>query len=254
MADNNNTSKKTGITILLDRSGSMQGMEGAVIEGINAFLKQQRDLPYPAELNMVRFDSGGYAPGGSSRIEEFRGFKDIKEVHDLQPFEFQPAGGTPLLDAFGYVITKLDSAIQERGFDKIIVVVYTDGGENTSTQYKKTKIKDMVTKRQNTDKWAFIFMGAGIDAYGDASELGIHVNNTVATNKSAKGYLDSSWAASASVGLMRGGMAMNSALNSMTDTYNAFDAAAKPEDVKLSVDVDVSVNNTTPPTGKGSNK
>jgi hypothetical protein len=95
----------------------------------------------------------------SSRIEEFRGFKDIKEVQDLQPFEFQPSGGTPLLDAFGYVITKLDSAIQERGFDKIIVVVYADGGENTSSQYKKPKIKDMVTKRQNTDKWAFIFMG-----------------------------------------------------------------------------------------------
>src|SRR3990167_6944268 len=91
---------KTMICLILDRSGSMHGRENDVIGGVNSFIEEQKKLPDPASIAFVRFDT--------EAIERFRAMGPLSEVQPLTLADYQPRGGTPLLDAVGTTIAKLD--------------------------------------------------------------------------------------------------------------------------------------------------
>lgn len=143
------------IVAVLDRSGSMVGKENDVIGGFNSFLAEQQKLKSKAKLTLVLFD-------------------DIYEVvHDSVPLEkvepltssvYYTRGCTALLDAVGKAL----SGRSKKG----IAFVFTDGHENASCEYSKDKIKKLVAKREKKG-WEVHFIGADIDSFHDAGQLGI---------------------------------------------------------------------------------
>lgn len=186
---------KTMICLILDRSGSMAGLEKDVIGGVNSFLEEQKQLPDPATFCAVRFDS--------SDIERFVQLQNLQHTQPLKSGDFVPRGGTPLLDAIGQTIRQLDHDWQEIQPDRCIVVIYTDGQENSSKEYSKATVKKMIEQRQGSGKWGFVFLGANIDAVGEAASLGIWTTNA-AKYENSHGGLKSAYAAtSATVGFMR---------------------------------------------------
>lgn len=189
---------KTMICLILDRSGSMQGRESDVIGGVNAFIEEQKKLPDPTSIAFVRFDSETTAC-----IERFRPMQALSEVKPLTREDYQPRGGTPLLDAIGSTITKLDDDWKTEQPERAIVVIVTDGQENSSKEYTKAKIQSLIKARQDSGMWAFIYLGANVDAFAEASAMGINVANTAGYQNTAAGTKSLYATASASVGHMR---------------------------------------------------
>lgn len=103
----------------------------------------------------------------------------IREVSELTPREYFVRGSTALLDAIGKTITSLENEIN----NKVLFVIMTDGRENSSIEFSKSKIKSMI---ENHD-WEFIFIGADIDSYSEASSIGIRKSRTANFSKSKEG-------------------------------------------------------------------
>lgn len=186
---------KTMICLILDRSGSMQGRENDVVGGVNTFLDEQKKLPDPASIAMVRFDT--------EATERFRPMTNLAETLPISLADYKPRGGTPLLDAVGMTITALEDDWKRENPERAIVVIVTDGEENSSHEYTKAKIKELIQARQDSGKWAFIYLGANVDAFGEAGSLGIAGANTGGYVNSAKGTAKMYAAMSDSVGTMR---------------------------------------------------
>jgi uncharacterized protein YegL len=170
---------KTMICLILDRSGSMGGREDNVIGGVNSFLTEQKSLPHPAVISFVRFDS--------EAVERFRAPADLQACAPLSREEYQPRGGTPLLDAVGLTIAKLDDDWRELQPDRAIVVIVTDGQENASREYRKAQLKKLIETRQQTGKWSFLYLGANVDAFEEAGGLGIPIGNSAGYTSSRGG-------------------------------------------------------------------
>lgn len=186
---------KTMIALILDRSGSMGGRENDVVGGVNSFIAEQQKLPDPATIAMVRFDTGP--------AERFRPMATLAECKPLERNEYQPRGGTALLDAVGQTITALDEDWKREQPERCICVIVTDGEENSSSEYKKEQIKQMIQARQDSGKWAFIYLGANVDAFYEASSMGVSAANTAGYRSTSAGTASAYHTMSASVGHMR---------------------------------------------------
>lgn len=217
---------KTMIVVILDRSGSMSALEAEVVSGVNSFLEEQRAVDKPASLAMVRFDS--------EAIERFRPMLAIRDVAALERREFKARSWTPLLDAVGATITEMEQDWKREQPDQAILVIATDGAENASKTFSKARVKEMIEARQASGKWAFIYLGANVDAFSEAGGMGINVANTAGYNATAAGIKSSYATVSASVGAMR-----------MTGKLTADNLAGKIED-------DGSLTKAVPPAGLAS--
>lgn len=191
---------KTMICLIMDRSGSMQSLRQDVIGGVNSFIEQQKKQPEPATMAFVRFDSPSI---GTPNIERFRPMQPLAEVKPLALEEYEPRGWTPLLDAVGKTIVDLDEDWKREQPDRAIVVIVTDGQENASKEYLKPKIKSLIQAREASGKWTFIFLGANVDAFAEASSLGIRSANTAGYTASAAGLGATYSTISETVGSMR---------------------------------------------------
>lgn len=186
---------KAMICLILDRSGSMAGREADVIGGVNTFLDEQKKLPDPASIAMVRFDTGG--------VERFRPMQAIAEAKPLTAEDYQPRGGTPLLDAIGKTLVELDNDWKAEQPERAILVIVTDGQENESHEYTKAKIKEMIESRQASGKWAIVYLGANVDAFAEAGSMGISAQNSAGYTNTKRGTQVAYAAMSESVSLMR---------------------------------------------------
>src|SRR5437660_906084 len=164
----------THIAVLLDRSGSMADVKDETISGFNYFLKEQKAAGENASLTLVQFDSES-----TDVVHESR---PVRDVPDLNPDTYQPRGSTPLLDALGQTINSTGrtlAAIPEANRpDKIVFVVITDGQENASHQFSKSRVKEMIDHQTGKYNWQFIYLGANQDAFAEAGAVGITVANT----------------------------------------------------------------------------
>jgi uncharacterized protein YegL len=174
---------KTMICLILDRSGSMMDVKLDVIGGVNSFIGKQRALPDPACIALVRFDD--------QAIERFRAMQPLLDVPLLRPEDFEPRGFTPLLDAVGTTIVSLDADWKRENPDRAIVVIATDGKENASKEFSKVKVQQLITAREASKLWSFIYLGANVDAFAEAGALGIRAANAAGYTASSAGVASS---------------------------------------------------------------
>jgi uncharacterized protein YegL len=164
---------KTELVFILDRSGSMGGLESDTIGGYNSMLTKQKELPGDVTVTTVLFD------------DEYELLHDRINLDALKPItdkEYYVRGCTALVDAIGKTIQKIVNVQKSTGephrAEKVIFVITTDGLENASREYSAKQIKKMISKQQEKYGWEFLFLGANIDAVETAKSYGIRANRS----------------------------------------------------------------------------
>lgn len=171
----------TELVFLLDRSGSMGGLEDDTIGGFNALLEKQKREPGEALVTTVLFD------------HETEILHQRVPVQSVQPLtnEYSVRGSTALLDAMGKTIRRI-AYLQKNGKTenrpaKTVFIITTDGCENASQEYSYRLVQQMVQKRQEEYGWEFLFLGANMDAIAVASQFGIRADRAVTFKADQKG-------------------------------------------------------------------
>ena len=164
----------TDMIFILDRSGSMCGLESDTIGGFNSMIAKQKAEEGEANVTTVLFDD---------RVELIHDRFDLKQVKDLTEKEYYVRGSTALLDAIGSSIQKEVNVQrhlpEEERAEKVIFVIITDGYENSSKEYRHRDIKKMIEFEKRKYGWEFMFMGANIDAVTEAGKMGISASRAV---------------------------------------------------------------------------
>lgn len=164
--------KEMDIVFLLDRSGSMSGSEEDTIGGYNSYLDKQRKNKFNTKVTTILFDN---------EYEVLTDRKSIEDVSNLTKDTYFVRGSTALLDAIGKTINSLDKKVKD---NKVLFVITTDGLENSSCEYTKDKIKELINKHSN---WEFIYIGANIDSYSEGMSIGIKKSNISNYSKTKQG-------------------------------------------------------------------
>lgn len=158
----------TELVFILDKSGSMGGLEADTIGGYNAMLEKQKVVEGECYITTVLFDNN---------YELLHDRIDIKAVNPITEKEYSVGGSTALLDAIGRTIHKIGNAQRHTADDyraeKVMFVIITDGEENSSREYSAEKIKAQIERQKTRYGWEFIFLGANIDAVETAGRFGI---------------------------------------------------------------------------------
>lgn len=200
----------THITVILDRSGSMESIREDMIGGFNAFLKEQQGADGVATLTLVQFDT--QAP-----YEVVHSFKLIQAVRPLTAATYVPRGGTPLLDALGRGINDLDATLARMGENdrpaKVVFVIVTDGMENASREFSRNQIARMIAEKQEVAGWNLVFLSADLAAIEEAEGMNVLYQRAMAFDKTAQGSKDAFQSVSANVARMRRGEAPNAAFS-----------------------------------------
>ena len=164
----------TELVFILDRSGSMQGLEGDTIGGFNSLLEKQKKEPGEAFVSTILFDD---------RVEVLHDRVRVGRVPPITREEYYVRGCTALLDAIGEAIHHIGNihkyARSEDVPEHTLFVITTDGMENASRRYSAQQIKQMIQRQKELYGWEFLFLGANIDAVETAGHLGIAPDQAV---------------------------------------------------------------------------
>lgn len=175
-------SNKNQTFIILDRSGSMQSIRHDTISGFNQFLKDQQKNNPDCQLSLVQFDH---------EIDDLYIETPIKEVSPLNPKTYVPRGTTALLDAIGFTLDKASLiTLPKTQNAKVIVVIITDGQENSSETFNKDQVFDQIKLLKEKHNWQFIFLGANQDAIQEAQYLGIAREHAMKFSADKEGTLN----------------------------------------------------------------
>ena len=174
----------TELVFILDRSGSMSGLESDTIGGYNAMLEKQKKEPGEAVITTVLFDD---------RYELLHDRINLKGIAPITEKEYFVRGSTAFLDAVGRTINKIGNAQKytteyERA-EHVLFVITTDGMENASREFSDEKVRKMIEHQKNKYGWEFIFLGANIDAIAAAERFGIGEDRATNYNADSEGTL-----------------------------------------------------------------
>lgn len=166
--------KFTEIIFILDRSGSMSGLEADTIGGFNSLIQKQKKEEGRAVISTVLFDD---------RSEVLYDRVDLNDVRPMTDQDYYVRGCTALLDAVGSAIHHIGNvhkyARPEDRPDRTLFVITTDGMENASKIYSYDKVKEMIERQKERCGWEFLFLGANIDAVREAGRFGIQADRAV---------------------------------------------------------------------------
>ncbi|WP_194833776.1 vWA domain-containing protein [Nocardia sp. XZ_19_369] len=180
----------TLIAVLLDRSGSMQSIKSDTEGGFSAFIEEQRKLPKTIEVTLAQFDT------------EYECVYANRPVAQVPPLDLQPRGMTALYDAVGRLVTDVGAELAKRPEHErpgtVIVVVLTDGHENSSKEWTHTAVKSLITQQQDVYSWNFLFLGANMDAVAIGTGMGFDPSNSITYAAAPQGVSGVFRAASAS--------------------------------------------------------
>ena len=164
----------TELVFILDRSGSMAGLEDDTIGGFNSMIRRQKEEPGEAYVSTILFDN--HCTVIHDRV-------DIRKVTPMTRNDYYVRGCTALLDAVGKAIHHIGNihkyAREEDRPAKTLFVITTDGMENASREYTYDRVRRMITHEQEKYGWEFIFLGANIDAAREAVRFGINAERAV---------------------------------------------------------------------------
>jgi len=172
----------TELVFILDRSGSMAGLEADTIGGYNSMLAKQKKEEGDAAVTTVVFNHD---------IDLLHDRITINGVAPITEQDYEVGGTTALLDAIGSTIHKIGNVqkrtSEEQRAGKVLFVITTDGMENASREYDYAKIKAMIEHQKVNYGWEFIFLGANIDALSTASKFGIQEDYAVNYHADSEG-------------------------------------------------------------------
>lgn len=171
--------KITELVFIIDKSGSMSGLEDETIKGFNELLNKQKKQKDKALITTIFFNT---------TMQFINERKDINEVKEITLNDYRVGGCTALLDAIGNSINYIyNNQIndKENEYNNMVVII-TDGLENSSLEFSYEKINSLINKKQKED-WQFIFLGANIDVIKEANKMGIASDNAVSYNNDEKG-------------------------------------------------------------------
>ena len=172
----------TELVFILDRSGSMAGLEDDTIGGFNSMIQKQKNEPGEAYVSTVLFDNVS---------EVIHDRKAIQEIEPMTRNEYYVRGCTALLDAVGGAIHHIGNvhkyAREEDRPEKTLFIITTDGMENASRRYSYTQLKAMIERQKEKYGWEFIFLGANIDAAKEAARFGIDADYAADYHADSKG-------------------------------------------------------------------
>jgi len=159
------------MVFILDRSGSMRGLEADTVGGFNSLIDKQKQTTGEALVSLVLFD------------DQFEVVHHRRVIADLEPLTkdtYYVRGSTALVDAVARGIEKIKHVHRQLGIDntpeKTMFVITTDGQENASKQYNTHQLKRLISEQQEKFGWEFLFLGANIDSFATAMSLGIQRN------------------------------------------------------------------------------
>lgn len=194
------TAEVTDITVVLDRSGSMDQCKSEVIGGLKKFVEEQQKQPWKANYTLVQFD------------DEYEVVHSGIPIDKVPELNFKPRGCTALNDAVGKAIVSTGerlAAMSESDRPGLVMfVIVTDGHENSSKEFKRRQIKEMIEHQTNVYQWKFTYLGANQDAFKVGNSLGV---NTVAcanftSDNADKAFVSASAYVSRSSGARHGGL------------------------------------------------
>ncbi len=172
----------TELVMILDRSGSMSGLEADTIGGFNSMIEKQKREEGEAYVSVVLFDDVS---------EVICDRVDIRKVEPMNDRQYYVRGCTALLDAIGGAINHIGNvhkyAREEDVPEKTLFIITTDGMENASRIYSYDKIRRMIERQKEKYHWEFLFLGANIDAISVAGSFGIHANRAVRYEHDSRG-------------------------------------------------------------------
>ena len=172
----------TELVFILDRSGSMAGLESDTIGGFNAMLAKQKKESGEAYVSTVLFDS-------TSRVLHDR--VKLEQVNPMTERDYTVGGCTALLDAIGDAIHHIGNihkyAREEDVPEHTLFVIITDGMENTSSRYDIGTVRHMIERQKERYGWEFLFLGANIDAVRTAAHYGIGASRSVTYRSDSEG-------------------------------------------------------------------
>lgn len=165
--------KKTlEIIFVIDKSGSMSGLEEETINGYNEFLSKEKESGDNTFVTTLLFNH-------ENKFIHRR--EQITEVNLMTKEDYYPSGTTSLYDAVGMAINyiELENQIKEKADSKVIFVIITDGMENSSINYSHNLINKMIKEKRDKSKWEFIFLGTNFDVEEFATSINIDIENTI---------------------------------------------------------------------------
>ena len=169
----------TDITLVVDRSGSMNQIREDAEGGVNSFIQRQAQEPGEAMLTLVQFDT------------EYEFVHRGVSMGNVPKYELHPRGMTALLDAVGRSIhetgLRLANMKEEDRPGLVVFVIMTDGHENSSVEFSKSQVKKLIGQQQSVYNWQFVFLGADQDAFDEAASMGISADGAATFNKSKVG-------------------------------------------------------------------
>ena len=184
---------KIDICVLLDRSGSMAAIKSDMEGGLDGFVEEQKKLEGECRFSFARFDT------------EFEWVHERIPIADVRHLALEPRGMTALNDAFGKTLIDLDKALAEdisAKPDKVIVCVITDGEENSSREFRKEQVKNLVSEHAS---WEFVFLGANVDAFAEGASYGVGHDTTMAYAATGDSVAASFQAFTVNTSSLRGG-------------------------------------------------
>ena len=163
----------TELVMILDRSGSMSGLEADTIGGFNSMIEKQKKEEGEAYVSVLLFDD---------RFDVIYDRVDIRKVEPMTENQYFVRGMTALLDAVGRAVKHIETvhryAREEDVPEKTIFIITTDGMENASREYSYEQVKRMIEDKREQG-WEFMFLGANIDAVAEAGRIGIDARRAV---------------------------------------------------------------------------